>query len=324
MMNYGQLITRSFSIMWGHRYLWILAILGGADVGGGGLNPFNVGRIPGGVPGTPQPKAGQQLGQFMTDNLGAIVAVAALALILALAWFLLTCVTTGALVRASAEHDAERPFRFGLAWRAGLSTFWQILVLRLLGFLWFVLVAASILGLVLLGYVTYAAGRSSALAVIIVVGVLAVVALIVASIIVGIAFILATRSVVLELRGPIAALGRAFRLLAQRLGRTLLVWLIQVGLGFAAGLALAIPIIFGFVIAAVMIGSLAAASGPGAAALLAIPFGLVFLAGVLVLGGITGAYFTTFWTLAFRRMELDAPPPVAYWAQPGYPPTVTG
>src|SRR5207247_8174790 len=100
-MDYGQVLTRSFSIVWRHRYLWLLAILGGADVGSGfgGFSPqgsTGSGRPPGA--GSSAAAAGgspDQLGRFLADNLGLLVWAVVIALLLAVAWFLLSCITTG-------------------------------------------------------------------------------------------------------------------------------------------------------------------------------------------------------------------------------------
>jgi hypothetical protein len=320
-MQYGQLITRSFAIMWRHRYLWLLAILGGADTGFGFRFPsagnFNVPSAGGGTGGT---GGSAQLPQFLQDHLGVIVTVAAIVLVLALAWFLLSCITTGALVRASAEHDAERPFRFGLAWRTGLGTFWSILGLRLLG-LALGLAVLVLLGLLtLFGFLAYQGGQSVALAVVVLVGVLLLLALIPAAILAGIAFILAIRAVVLEQRGAIAALGRALGLIRARLGRVLLVWLIQVGLALGAGIVVAIPVaIVGLALAGLVVGLALGVSGT-AAAVVGVPLGLFLTAALILLGGLSGSYFSTYWTLAFRRLELDVPRVAAPWPSPAYPP----
>ena len=54
-----------------------------------------------------------------SHNVSLVVAVAVLVVLLTVALFVLTAVCEGALVRASAEHDADRPFNLGLAWRCG-------------------------------------------------------------------------------------------------------------------------------------------------------------------------------------------------------------
>jgi hypothetical protein len=321
-MQYGQLISRSVSIMWRHRYLWVLAILGGGDVGGSGFSaPTSGGNFTnpnsGGSSSSFAPSS-QQVSQFLQDSIGQIVAVVVILLLLALAWFLLSCITTGALVRASAEHDAERPFRFGPAWRAGLGTFWSVLGLRLLGVV-FGLVVVAVAGLlVLLGFLSHNAGQSGALAAVVVVGVLFALALIPTAIVAGIVFILATRSIVLEQRGTIASLGRALDLVQARLGRTLLVWLIQLGLSIGAGIGIAVVLVVVILALGAVVFGVGLAAGLGAAIVVGIPIGLVVLAVIVVLAGMTNTFLSTYWTLAFRRLELD-PPPTAPWAPAGYP-----
>jgi len=323
-MQYGELITRSFSIAWRFKYLWLLAILGGADVTAGGPggnfgplgNVFNGAAPPGSAgPGGTGNAGGLQdatsaAATYLQDNLGTIALVGLILLVVLVAWLLLSSVTIGALVRAAAEHDAERPFGPGLAWRTGVGTFWAILGLRLLGLVWGLLVLGAIGALVALGVVSYLSGQGATLGLVVALGLPAFVLLVLASIPVGIAFILGTRAVVLEQRGPLSALGRGFGLLRARLGRVLLVWLLQVALAFAAGLGLT----FAFVPVILLVATVVIAAGVGGGvvvgALVGIPLVVLLAALGVVLAAMVGTYFSTYWTLAFRRMELEAPRPV--------------
>ena len=344
-MQYGELITRSFAIAWRRRYLWLLAILGGADVtSGGGFNfsgagnAFSGGGSTGGgastgagAPAAGSPAALQDavnaVGRFLQDNAGTIVLLGAVLVVVAIAWWLLSCVTTGALVRATAEHDAERPFGLGVAWRTGLETFWAMLGLRLIGVLWTIVVVGSIVGsivgAVVLGVSAYLSNQAAVLGAVITVGLLVGAVLVLASIPVGIAFILATRAVVLEQRGPLSALGRGFGLLWSRIGRVLLVWLLQVGLALAAGLGLAIVVIPVVLVLGGIVLAAGVAGGVGAGVVVGIPVALLLFAVVLVLGALIGVYLSAYWTLAFRRLEIDAPRPVA-WPQAPYGPPRAG
>ena len=334
-MQYGELITRSFAIVWRRRYLWLLAILGGADVTSGGQLNFSgagnafsgsgtssgAGAPAAGAPAAGSP-AGMQdavsaVGRFVQDNLAAIVLLGAILLIVAIAWWLLSCVTTGALVRATAEHDAERPFGLGLAWRTGLGTFWTILGLRLIGILWTIVVLGTIAGAIVLGVSAYLRHQADALGAIITLGLLLGAVLVLASIPVGITFILATRAAVLEERGPLSALGRGFGLLWSRIGRVLLVWLLQVGLALAAGLGLAFVVIPVVLLLVAVVVAAGVAGGAGAAVVVATPLALLLFGLLLVLGAVIATYLSAFWTLAFRRLEIDAPRPVA-WPQAPY------
>jgi hypothetical protein len=315
-MQYGELVTRSLSIVWRHRYLWALAILGGADVGSVGFNADYSRSFPTG--GGSVADAAQQVVQFLQANLGVVVALVAAVLILAVAWLLLSSVTTGALVRASAEHDADRPFRLGLAWRTGLGSFWSVLGLKLMGLLFGFAVVVAIGVLVLLGVLSFGAGAGGALAAVVIVGALFVLALIPFGILVGLLLMLATRSVVLEQQDAGAALSRAMQLMRRRFGRTLLVWLLQVGLSLGVGLAAFL--VLGLLVVVLAAPTVAAATIGGLAGglVVGIPALLLVLGGALLLGGLTGAYFSTYWTLAFRRLDLDRPPQPA-WTSPSYP-----
>jgi hypothetical protein len=317
-MRYGELITRAFSIAWRFKYLWLLGILGGADVSGGGLSVNFSGLGNAGGNPTGAGAAVQAVTRFLQDNLGLIVALGILALVLAVAWFLLSCVTTGALVRASAEHDAERPFELAAAWRAGVGTFWSILGLRLLGLLLGLAVVLLIGALVALGFMSAVAGQQGGLVAVIVLGILLAPVLIVLAILAGLVLILATRAVVLEERGALAAVGRGVQLTRTRLGRVLLVWLIQLALGFGAALGVTIALIPVILVTVGVVVSAAVAGGPLAAVATGIPAGLVLLIAGVVLTGVAGSYLSTYWTLAFRRLELDAPQP-APWPPAAYP-----
>jgi hypothetical protein len=334
-MRYGELITRSFSIVWRFKYLWLLALLGGADVtsGGGGFsgNIGNVGNlgnpsggpsggstVPGGLTGADAAEAFRQAMDALAQVAGLLVLIGVVVAVLALAWFALSSVTTGALVRASAEHDAERPFGFGMAWRAGVRTFWPMVGLRLLALAYGLVVLAVAAGFVGLGVAAYLNRQDGLLGAVVVFGVLALLVVIVVSIVVGLALILATRAVVLEQRGPLSAVGRGLQLIRRRLGRVLLVWLLQIGLSLAAGIAIVVALIPVVLVGAALIGASAYAGGAPAALAVGIPFGLAALVVLVTIGVAVGAYLSTYWTLAFRRMEVDAPAP-APWPPAAHP-----
>jgi hypothetical protein len=320
-MRYGELITRSLSITWRYKYLWLLAILGGADVyGSSGWpsgnygSPFGRGTNNGTSP-SPSDVA-RQVSQFISDHLALILTGIVVLVVLWLAWFLLSCITTGALVRASAEHDAERPFRLGLAWRTGLGTFGTILGIRLIELLLGLVALAGFAGLALLGYVAYSQGQDATLGLIIAIGIGLVLLLIPVEIAVGLVFILAVRAAVLEQRGAIPSLGRGLSLFTSRLGRVLLVWLIQVALGLGAGIALAIVLILPLVLVVLVAIAVGVSAGAGVGVAVGLALGLLWTIVLLVLEAAVGAYFSTYWTLAFRRLELPSPRPAVYQ----YPP----
>src|SRR5947209_6278765 len=139
-MRYGEVVERSLLVFWRHRYLWLLGALGGGESVAGGFGNFGAaGQGPGGgsdngAGGLPD-QFSAQFGQWFGGSLPLLGALLALLGLFLVAYFLLSCLATGATVRAAAEHDAERPFGLGLAWQAGRQSFLPILGLRLLGLL---------------------------------------------------------------------------------------------------------------------------------------------------------------------------------------------
>lgn len=307
-MDYGELVTRAWTIFWRFRYVWLLGILGGASEFGGTSNfpgSYNIGG---------SSRAGRtgnlpaEVSDWLTANVGLLLALLGLLLLLALVYFVISCISTGALIRAGAEHDAERPFGLGLAWQAGRQAFWRILGLRLLLFVLVLLVAAVLGALIVVGMVSGLNDRPAGVAIAVVAGVGLVLLLIPVGIAFSIAVPFGTRAIVLEQRGILDALSRGFRLLFARLGRSLLVWLIGVGFGLLAGIVLALAVVV-VALALGLIGlAVYAAFGVGAALAAGAVLLLLFIVATVVMAGLPGAYISLYWTLAFRRMEIDRQP----------------
>jgi hypothetical protein len=308
-MRYGEVIERSLSIFWRRRYLWLLGALGGGEASGGG-SFGNFGFSGQGSAGGGQASGdfGNQLTQWLTNNILLLVLLSTLLLLFFIVYFLVSCVATGATIRAAAEHDAERPFGLQLAWRAGLQTFWSVLGLRLLGLV-FVLLAVVLAGAVIALGVFSAANQQPAGAV---TAVLAGIVLLPTFVLLGIAltlvWMLAVRSIVLEQRRLFEALGRGLHLLRHRLGRVLLVWLIAIGIGIVIGIGIAIAAtLVALPLLAVGAATYAAAGLQGTLTIGAVLL-VLYLVGVVLLGGAVGSFMTTYWTLAFRRLDLDPVP----------------
>jgi hypothetical protein len=328
-MPYWEIVTRSFKISWRHKYLWLLALFAGES--GGGFN-FNSGSFtpPGSNGSNKAPDLNainQQVLPWLAHNSGLIVAAAVIFILMAIAFFVLAAVCEGAVVRAAAEHDAERPFGLGMAWRTGRATMGAMIRFRLLvlvlGLPVLIVFALLAIGLV----AAIARNNAAAIAVLVLIGVLFILATIV--FVVALTFVnrLGARAVVLEQIGATAALGRGYRLLRKRLGRVLLVWLLSVAVGIALGICVAIAGAV-LVVPAVVIGFAAYASGSSAWWLVIVLAALILLPIFLVISAFLAAQSSTYWTLAFRRLEIDqpayaygSPPPQVQQPPPGLPAT---
>jgi hypothetical protein len=309
-MQYGEVLTRSFRIAWRNRYLWFLAVLAG-EAGGAGSGSWGGGGGRGNRRGGGQPDLSDTI-QTALDWLGAHLAlIVALGIVLLAVWvvlFVISSIAAGALVRAAAEHDAERPFGLGPAWRAGVAAFWRVLGLRLIELAAVLLVLAIFgsLAVVLITSIVNENGGGVAFAISL--GVLLLLVLIPVAILFGVLMRLALRSIVLDLRGPIAAIQLAIALMLRRFGRVTVTWLISVAVGIAAGLVLAAVLV---VVGLPFLGFFLAAQAAGSREVMIadLVLGVLVVAvASLVAGGAYGAFLSSYWTLAYRRLDLDPVP----------------
>jgi hypothetical protein len=315
-MPYWQIVTRSFEIAWRHRYLWLLALFagesGGASLNFGQTQPFRTTTN-----GNPPDfyGAAQQVSSWLANNVGFILLVTALLAVLYIAFFVFAAACDGALVRASAEHDAERPFDLGVAWRCGVATLGPVIRLRLV-----VLVLALPVFIVLLALAISALGaflghNYGGGVALLFIAFFVLLASIPYAIYLSFLSRLGTRAAVLEQLKARPALGRANHLLRQRLGRVLLVWLLEIAVGIVVGIA--VGIVLAVIAIPLFVAGVAAYAGGSGSLWVVIVLGVAVLLPVtLIVGAFLAAQDSTYWTLAFRRLELDQPPAYNYSYQP--------
>jgi hypothetical protein len=284
-MDYRKLLGRAWNLIWAHKFLILLGILVALG-GSGGSGSISSGTrplsrldqewhlpIPPGWRGAPIPPA-RELDLPVISTLVPLVLVGVV-LIIAMAVWVLSTLARGALIAGASEVDADRVTSFGqafaVAWRKG----WTLLGIgvfpalpTLVLFLGALGAAAIYVGLppVIDGLDQVAGPRNIWL----ILGMLTCVAL-------PFVFVLnllrafANRACMLEECGVLAAYKRGFSVLIDNIGSGLLLFLIQVAVGIALGLALLLP------------------------ALCCLVWPLLLLA-----QGTAAAYFSTMWTLAWR------------------------
>ncbi|MGI8596084.1 MAG: DUF7544 domain-containing protein [Thermoleophilaceae bacterium] len=300
-MNYGELIKQSFSIARHHRYLWFFGIFAGTS---GSCNaPSGNFSSDGGSGDDFSSQASSSEFVALLIVLGIVVLLAVLVLVA------LSVLSQGALADSVAAIDRGERRSFGSAWRAGLATFWRVLGEVLL-------IAVVAIGCLLaigvpVGLLIYAAlagGDPSAggIALVVIVVLLAIVALIAVFFPLGIISQLALRALIVGREGVVDALRTGWRLFRARIGTSLLLGLIQAGIGIAAALAVFLTaLVVGLVlfIPAIALGL----SGYYTAAIVAaVVAGLLLLVPFLAAIGALGTFNHAFWTLAYLR--LTAPP----------------
>ena len=312
-MPYWENVTRSFRIAWSHKYLWLIALFSG-EAGGTSFNYSQSTPTKSGTSSAQQISDAQASAlTWLGQHASLVILLIVIWLVLVVAFFILAAVCQGATVRASAEHDAERPFSLGWAWRAGVSTMWVIVRFRLFLVLLNLPVVAIVIGLVVAIFAALT-GNSNAAPFI---GLLGLLLLIAIPYVIYLFLLdrLGSRAIVLEQLMARAGLVRGHRLLFKRLGRTLLVLLLSVGVALVVGILLAC--FLGLIsIPLILVGLAIGSSNSSAIVPLVIFGGLLLLAISLVIQGFFGAQSSTYWTLAFRRLDLDYAPAPAYQFQP--------
>lgn len=291
-MDYGEILSRSWNIIWTHKFLIILGVLValGSGLGSGtssGIN-FSFDRDTGDMPFGPGPMPRdrwQDADPFagMALPIGLVLFLVVIGLAVALVVWVIATLARGGLIAGVGTLDAGGTSSFGQAWAAGWQRGWTLLgigIVPALPALLLLLVA----GLGLLGYGVSAGMRAGVPRL----GGLAAAFGLLACVAIPVALVLdllrtfANRACMLEGLGVIDSYRRGLSVLGQNLGSALVLFLIQVALIIIMGILLFVP---------------------GALLALCCLFWPVL---VLVQGAVT-AYFSTMWTLAWRSWTAKAP-----------------
>src|SRR5215210_2528800 len=325
-MNYGEIIKAAFWITLRNRYLWFFGFFAGGTSAGtgfnvpsggsGGFDDDDFGEPGQGGFGDSAPASGVDPGQWISDNLASILVIAALVVLIVLVFVILSLISQGALAESVAALDRGESRRFSSAFRAGLSNFWRVFgyyLLFLLISLGLLLVfLAIVVPLVLLVAGVFAGTESVGARVLTVVlaglvGFVLLILLIIVYVLLSIIAQFALREVVVGRERVVASIGSGYRLLRRNLGRSLLLWLIQLAISIGAGIALLIILlILGIILIGPGAGLLWVANYTAVGILVLIVGGLIFGALFLVASGALGAFNHSYWTLAYLRLVAPA------------------
>lgn len=304
-MNYGDLLSEAFRLTWRNRFLWFF----GFFVGGTSFNgPSNFG----GQRGAPFEARPGALG-WISENLALFLTlVIAVVVVIALIFIVLAMLSHGGLAESVAAMHRGESRRFGLAWRAGAANFWRVLWLKGLIFLMALGLALVVLLPVGLGVVAVLAATDSTgvrILFIVLLGLVGFLALIAVFLPFAIMNQFALRELVVGRRRVLESIGSGFGLFRRNIGRSLLVWLLQLGVMLGLGIATLVVVV---ILGAILLGpaiALFAAEQTSAAVVVGIVGGLLFLVPLFVISGALGAFNHTYWTLAYLRLtEEDGEP----------------
>jgi hypothetical protein len=310
-MNYGDLVRDAFRITLRNRYLWFF----GFFAGGTGTN--FVGNVPSGggnfnfddFQRSDLSGLTAQVGQGLSDTV-LILGIVVVVLLIALFFIILAIISQGALADSVAAIDRGQGRRFGSAFALGMGNFWRVLGYYIVFFLVALglLVVIGIPVALLIGG-TFAATQSTGVrvSIAVVVGILAVLLLIVVFIPLSIIGQYALRDIVVRRERVLGSIGSGYTLFRHNIGRSLLLWLIQLGLSIGIGIAfILLLLIVGLILALPAIALAVTGYSTGVWIAAVVPAGLIVFLLFLVATGAIGTFSHAYWTLAYLRLT---PPP---------------
>jgi hypothetical protein len=314
-MNYGDLIRDAFRITLHNRFLWFFGFFAGGTgsnffgnvpSGGGNFNPDDFRQ-------SSSMLSAIQVGQGLS-NAVLVVGIVIVVLILALIFIFLAIVSQGALADSVAAIDRSEGRRFGTAFGSGMGNFWRVLGYYILFFLVALglLVVIAIPVALLIGG-TFAATQSTGarISVAVVVGLLAFLLLLVVFIPLSIIAQYALRDVVVRRERVLGSVASGYSLFRRNIGRSLLLWLIQIGLSIGIAIAFILVILIVGLVLFLPTIALAVAGSSTGAIIAGVIAGLILLPILLVLSGAIGTFSHAYWTLAYLRLTSGAAPRVA-------------
>jgi hypothetical protein len=309
-MNYGELIGDAFRITLRNRYLWFFGFFAG------GSTSFNVPNIPTGsgnfdsddFQSSSSMLSAVQVGQ----GLGTGVLIAGLvivAIIIALFFIIMSIISQGALADSVAAIDRGDRRGFGRVFRSGMGNFWRVLgyyVVFILIAIGLLLVIGIPVALVIGG--TFAATQSvgARITVSVVVGLLAVLALIVVFVPLSIIGQYALREIVVRRERVLGSVGSGYGIFRRNIGRSLLILLIQFGISIGIAIAFFLALLIVGLVLFIPTIALAVAGYSTAAIIAGVIAGVILVPLLLVATGAIGTFSHAYWTLAYLR--LTAPP----------------
>jgi hypothetical protein len=298
-MDYGQLLSRTWNLIWEFKFLILLGVL--VALGGGNGTDFNF-NVPGGGGGEFTPPE-----EFEWDNFeeefdfeqdfnvpnfvpALVIPLIILGVLIGIALWVVATIAQGGLIEGVSALDAGLSSDFGTAWSAAWQKGWRLLGISILPAIpAFFMMVVGILSFLSVGAAGALFGEDIGMPLgvglaPVLIGVTCVALPI--ALILGLLATFAYRACMLDDLGVFASYRRGFNVLTENIGEAVVLFLIQVALSIVIGIVLLIPsVIFAI---------------------------CCFLWPVLLLiQGTIAAYFSTLWTLAWRRWTGVIAPPVA-------------
>lgn len=326
-MDYGEVLSKAWKVIWKHKILWIFGILasfgqggggGGGNGGGGssrisgnGANPFS--NLP------PEWTKFFNEAQHFIENIqwwGVVLFILAI-LILILFFAVLATIGKSGLILGTAKADkSDEKIPFGQLFRDSMHYFWRVFWFNFLaGLAIFIIIMAILLPAILLGFATLGVALLCLIPIICL--------LVPAGWLVSILLEQSIIAIIVEDAGMIAGLKRGWHVCKQKPWQLIIMALI-LGIGSGIiGFILAIPVFLALLplLIPIISGSLKSLTTAVTISLLLCCAYLPFL---YLLNGILTAYVQSAWTLTYLRLTAkpSTEPVTPVEVLPEVPPSV--
>ena len=311
-MDYSDILKRAWRVAWRYKILWLFGFFAGAGAGVGGGGGSGSGYRTSSTSQQPFTQANwDQVMAFLQRYMVVLVVAGLMLLLFWLIMLIISVAARGGLIHLVNEAEDGRPVQARDGWRVGFAKWWRVFGVGFLAAIPTLLLGLAILAIVGAGVVmairtgSFATLGSRLVGTLVGGGCLVLIFVLVAvflSIVLSIAAELGMRYVVLQDHGAIAGLKEGWHDLWSRRG-AFLMYLIQVGLGLAYGIVVAI--VAGILIIPGIIAGLA-----GAWALTGVMVGVAILV-LIVPSAAYAAFYHAVWTIFFRKMTGLEPQPAA-------------
>ena len=314
--DFGEVIAKAWKITWKHKVLWIFGILAGCNRGSGGNfnnsysgNGSGTGSGPGSIPNLP-PDVMRAFDQ-VEQNLIPIIAitVAVLCIFWLVAFFLGTIGKVG-LIRGAAQADggAEK-LAFGKLWSESLPYFWRMFGLSLLVTIPVLFIVLVPLGVGIYFLVTASESASPEMALGIIPLFLGCLCLLVPVMwVIGMIVRQAENAIVLEDLGILAAVTRGWEVFKANLVPIILMTILLAVIGFAIGIARAIPVLA--VVLPAMFTFILGEAESWTPLIIAGACLVAYIPVSMLANGILITYTESAWTLTYLRLTVKPEEPV--------------
>lgn len=298
-MNYGEVLSRAWQIIWKHKALWIFGILAGCASSGGGGGQGNLINYSFGSNEMP-PGMENFFRQFeqLTDGQIALIAGVGFVLmifLIVLAIFLSTVGRIGLYRGTMLADRGDASLPFGELFRGAMPYFWRVFFLNLLLGLVIFVIVLLLIGVGILGTViTFG------------IAFLCLIPLMCLAIPVGwlvwIWVEQANIAIVVENLRITEALRRGWQVFRDNLGIMIVMGLILiVGFGLIGGLIISAPL-FLVAVPAILGAAIGGRASESTGLVIAGLCLVVYLPVLIVLSGILKAYIESAWTLTYLRI----------------------